>query len=37
MEFQKLPTKEFFNAVKLRVKDTSAQSLNRNIINNASI
>ena len=28
MEFQKLPTKEFFNAVKLRVKDTSAQSLN---------
>ena len=28
MEFQKLPTKEFFNAVKIRVKDTSAQSLN---------
>jgi hypothetical protein len=28
MEFQKLPTKEFFDKVKLRVKDTSAQSLN---------
>ena len=28
MEFQKLPTKEFFEKVKLRVKDTSAQSLN---------
>ena len=28
MEFQKLPTKEIFDKVKLRVKDTSAQSLN---------
>jgi hypothetical protein len=28
MEFQKLPTQEFFDAIKKRVKDTSAQSLN---------
>jgi hypothetical protein len=28
MEFQKLPTEEFFDAIKKRVKDTSAQSLN---------
>jgi hypothetical protein len=28
LEFQKLPTKEFFDKVKLRVKDTSSQSLN---------
>ncbi len=27
MEFQKLPTKAFFNNVKLQVKNTSAQSL----------
>ena len=28
MEFQELPTKELFNAIKKRVKDISAQSLN---------
>ena len=28
MEFQKLPTKEFFDAIRKSVKDTSAQSLN---------
>jgi hypothetical protein len=28
LEFQKLKTVEFYNAVKARVKDTSVQSLN---------
>ncbi len=29
MQFQKLPTKEFFNAIELHVKDTSTQLLHR--------